>query len=238
LFFLLWNIGGWVDLKSKAALFARQMPELLLIPAVGLLVWVPQFLYWHQVAGHWLHYSYVDEGFFFLKPRLFEVVTGFRKGWLIYTPAMAFALLGLVQLYRNHRATFFAVLAFLGVNLYVVSSWWCWWYGGSYGQRALIESYAIMSLPLTALIAWSLARGRIGTVAALAISVLLILHNGFQIAQIKTGALHMENMTRTAYFLSLGRLQPTPEYQAALRSPDFAAARKGLPESGWHMASE
>ena len=233
LVFLLWDVGGWADVKSKVVLLAGRMAELLLIPAAALLVWVPQFLYWHQVTGHWLHYSYVDEGFFFLRPRLLEVVAGFRKGWLVYTPAMVFALLGLGPLFRRHRGIFWAVLVFLLANLYVVSSWWCWWYGGSHGQRALIESYAVMALPLAALIAWSFERGRAGAVAVLAVSALLVLHNGFQLAQMKTGALHMENMTRSAYFRSFGRLQPTPQYQAALRPPDFAAARRGLPESEW-----
>mgnify|MGYP003593392854 CR=1 FL=1 len=129
---------------------------------------------------------------------------------------------------------FWPVFVFLLANVYVVSSWWCWWYGGSYGQRAFIESYAVLALPLAALIQWGLGQGSGGASAVLCVAGALVLHNGFQMIQLKSGALHMENMTRAAYFKTWGRVQPSQEFKARLRVPDFAAARQGRSESEWN----
>lgn len=233
LVFMLWDVGSFSDLKRKAAFFLRHGRAIALIGVLALLVWAPQFLYWKTVTGHWLHYSYVDEGFFFLHPRIWEVLFGFRKGWLVYTPAMGFALLGFPLLYRVNRSLFWSSFVFLLVNIYVVSSWWCWWYGGSYGQRAFIESYVVLAFPLAALAQWALDKGRFAAGAALGVALLLVLHNFFQLLQLKTGTLHMENMTRAAYFKTWGHVRPTPEYYSLLRTPDFDAARAGRPESDW-----
>ena len=37
---------------------------------------------------------------------------------------------------------------------------WLWWYGGSIGQRALVQSYAVLALPWAAAVAWLLQPGR------------------------------------------------------------------------------
>ena len=233
LVFVLWDVGSFSDLKRKARFFLRQGWAIAWIGALALLVWTPQFLYWKEVTGHWLHYSYVDEGFFFLRPKIAAVLVGFRKGWWVYTPAMAFAVLGIPLLRRACRPLFWSTVVFLLANVYVVSSWWCWWYGGSYGQRAFIESYAVLAVPLAALVQWGLDKGRVAAGATFGLAFLLILHNLFQLAQLKNGALHMENMTRGAYGAAWGRLRPTPEFTARLRAPDFTAARQGRAEADW-----
>lgn len=233
LVFLLWNVRSFDDLKHHGMLYWKHCGWFLLGGAAAMLVWVPQLLYWKQATGCWLYYSYGDENFFFLRPKLFDVVVGFRKGWLVYTPAMILAIAGFPCLYRFNRGLFWNSLSFLLVNVYVVASWWCWWYGGSYGQRALIESYAVMALPMAALIQWAWAQGVRGVVAVLGLAGVLVIHNGFQLLQLRSGALHMENMTRSAYMEAWGKRLPTPAYEACLRRPDFAAARLGLAEREW-----
>lgn len=149
---LLWNVSGLKSLKEKVRdLFKNHKTDLLLIiffcGALGFL----QMFYWKQVAGKWLLMSYSNnpgEGFEFFSPYIFEVLFSFRKGWLLYTPMMLFALAGFRQMYKYERKIFWPVLLFFIFNLYIVASWSCWWYAESFGQRALVDSYAIMLLPM------------------------------------------------------------------------------------------
>jgi len=68
---------------------------------------------------------------------------------------MVFAVIGLWMLWRQHRAIFPAVLVFCGVFLYVTAAWDIWWYGGSLGSRAMVQSYAAWVFPLAAFVEWA-----------------------------------------------------------------------------------
>ena len=39
------------------------------------------------------------------------------------------------------------ILAILLLALYIFSSWWCWWFGGAFGYRSLVEFYALLAFP-------------------------------------------------------------------------------------------
>jgi hypothetical protein len=67
---------------------------------------------------------------------------------------MVFAIFGLFFLPENIKKLKWSILIFTIINIYVVFSWWCWWYGGTYGQRVMIESYALLIIPLAAFVKW------------------------------------------------------------------------------------
>jgi hypothetical protein len=67
---------------------------------------------------------------------------------------MLFIIPGFYLLWKKDRSLFQPVFIFLAVNLLLVSSWTGWWYSGSFGMRALMESYVLASIPLAALVAW------------------------------------------------------------------------------------
>ena len=46
------------------------------------------------------------------------------------------------------------MLAFCAVFLYVAAAWDIWWYGGSLGSRAMVQSYAAWIFPLAAFVQW------------------------------------------------------------------------------------
>ncbi|MBC8082021.1 MAG: hypothetical protein H7Z21_02315 [Hymenobacter sp.] len=204
---LLWGVDSVAAARAKLQLFFRRWPDVLLLGG-GLFVGVlPQLLYWKWAAGSFIVYSYQEQGFSFLKPHLLNVLFSFRKGWLIYTPMMLLPLAGFVVLWRRSRALAVPALAFFLLNLWVVSAWDVWWYGGSIGQRALVQSYAVLSLPLAGLLAWALAPERRPAVAwVLApLVVLLIDLNLFQHWQYMYGIIHPENMTRHYYQAIFGK---------------------------------
>ena len=225
IYFLLYGI----QLPGTLRKLTHSWWKLLIVAAAALLVWVPQMVYWHYNTGHWLFYSYGgNERFFFGDPKLLKGLFSFRKGWLVYTPVMLFALTGLVPLYRRHREHFWAITVFLVLNLYVIFSWWCWWYGGSCGLRAMIESYALLAIPLAAWIEWVAGRKTLLRWALLlllaATSVLSAFHNVRYIY----GSIHWDSMTRAAYFDCFLRSHPSDRFPSLLEEPDYEAARNGI----------
>ena len=110
-----------------------------------------QLIYFKYITGSFFYSDYsgnAGEGLDLFAPYTWEVLFSFRKGWLLYTPIMVFALLGFHSLYKRNRAIFWALLTYFIINLWFVSSWTCWWYAESFGQRALIPSYVVLGITL------------------------------------------------------------------------------------------
>jgi len=230
LFFIFYDVKNLQGLKEKGLLFWQKRLQVLFIVLLGFLVLLPQFIYWKTVTGHWVYYSYGKEGFFFLHPQIINVLFSFRKGWFVYTPVMFFAVIGIYFLFKKHKQFFLPVMVLSVVYLYVVSSWWCWWYGGSLGQRELIDIYPVMAFPLAAIISWISSRK-----AWLNYSFgLLLLFSGllgaFANVQYYYGSIHWDSMTRQAYFNSFGRVHPSPCFSKLIKTPDYTNALLGLSE--------
>jgi hypothetical protein len=203
---LFWNISGRQSLREKTARVTANFSRLLIMSSAAIAVGMLQLAYWKYSTGHWLFYSYTNagEGFDFTHPYLKEVLFSFRKGWLIYTPVMVLALAGMVSLYRSARPLFAATLIYFLVNLYVVSSWTCWWYaGGSYSQRALLSSYAVLALPLGFLLRDT--RKRVWRKALYLAAAGLLILNLFQTWQWAHGLIDRTRMTRAYYFAIFGK---------------------------------
>lgn len=231
LVFIFWNVDSFSALKFKFSLFISNKKHILLIIFFAFIVWLPQLFYWKYITGDFLHYSYNEEGFFFLKPKIFKILFSFRKGLFIYTPLMIFAFVGFYSLYKNYKALFFPTLIFTILNIYIISSWWCWWYGGSLGQRAFIESFAIFSLPLTALISAFLTKSLQYRISVYLIALAVIFHAKMQLSKYINGAIHWDSMTRLAYFETFEKVHPTYKFYELLEIPDYQNALKGLPEN-------
>ena len=215
---LLWGVGSLTAARAKLALLRTRWPDVLLLVLGGIIGVLPQPLYWHWATGHFLFYSYGDQHFSFLRPHLWDVLFSFRKGWLIYSPLLLLPLAGLVVLWRSNRALAVPVLAFFLLNLWVVSAWDIWWYGGSIGQRALVQSYAALALPWGAVVAWLLAAERRPAlrVAAVAVVVLLVDLNLFQHWQYMRSIINPEEMNRRYYFAVFNKTMPTQSDYALL----------------------
>ncbi|MDY0041481.1 MAG: hypothetical protein RBS57_14310 [Desulforhabdus sp.] len=224
--FLVWNIDTYRGAKARIAMLSGDLRTTLLLAACAFLVWVPQMVYWKEVTGHLLFYSYVDEGFHFLNPKVFDVLFGFRKGWFVYTPVMLVSVFGFYVLFRTQRKLFWPLAIFFSLNIYVISSWWCWWYGGSYGHRAFIESYVVMAFPLAAFLQTVIAKGSRWRWLTYAFCLLFVVHNFSQLIKVKNGALSFDSMTKDAYLEVLWKLYPTDRYYQLLDPPDFEEAKR------------
>jgi hypothetical protein len=218
---VLWGVGSLAAAGQKLALLRTRWLDVLALAVGGMLGVLPQALYWHWASGHWLVYSYGDQHFSFLKPHTLQVLFSFRKGWLLYSPLLLLVLAGFGPLWRWHRGLAVPALAYFLLNLWVVSAWDIWWYGGSIGQRALVQSYAVLALPWAAAVAWVLApgRGRLVSAAAAVAVVLLIDLNLFQHWQFSRNIIHPEEMNREYYFAVFSKTAPTQADYALLDVP-------------------
>lgn len=206
------GLPGWSQLREHVAGLWRWWKQIALALLIALFIGSLQLLYWKWLTGRFLYMSYNNpgEGFEFLHPYTWEVLLSFRKGWYIYTPIMAVATAGIFLLRRHLPELRWSIGVFFLLNLYVVSSWSCWWYADSFGQRALVQSYAVMALPLGAVLMWLKSRRAWQSAFGALVLVALTAFNLFQLHQSTLGLIHTSRMTWPAYQAVFGSLQRPP----------------------------
>ncbi|MCT4582174.1 MAG: hypothetical protein N4A35_12250 [Flavobacteriales bacterium] len=210
---LLWEVKNWDGFKEKvAAIWSKHRKHLLLAVIVAFGVISLQLIYWKTYTGHFVYNSYnnVGEGLDLLAPHTLNVLFSFKKGWLIYTPMMLLAIGGFYFLKKEKPTYFLSFFSFFVLNLYLVSSWTCWWYAASFGQRALVQSYVVMAIALAFFIQ-ALLKMKILPKTVGAIFVILFLGlNLFQNYQFRLGIIHGHRMTAAYYQAVFGRLDVQP----------------------------
>jgi hypothetical protein len=125
----------------------------------------------------------------------------------------------------------FPIILFLILNLYIVFSWWCWWYGGSFGQRSLIESYALLALPFAAFIKFISEKKWYYNIIFYAIALFFVWLNIFQTYQYEHHSLHWDAMTKELYFKQFGKLDIISDFDKYLDHPNYEDAVKGISSS-------
>ncbi len=143
---------------------------------------------------------------------------------------MFFALAGIVFLRKTAPSLFLPVLVFVVINIYVVYSWWCWWYGGSFGSRPMIDIYGIMALPLAILTekAWRKGHWMKGVLILVFAGFLWLTQ--FQMMQYRKSLLHWDSMTKEAYWGIFGRHTWPQGYDQMIQVPDYEKALRGEEE--------
>ena len=194
---------------------------------IGLGLLFLQLSYWKFSTGNWLHYSYGEERFYFLKPHIIEGLFSYRKGWLLYTPLMALAIAGFAFLKNKVPELFYPILLFTVLNIYIVFSWWCWWYGGSFSARALVESYALLSVPLAATVERLWNSGRISRIVSGVVIVFFIYLNLFQSRQYRISLLHYESTSKELYWAAFLTYEIPANYEELLDPIDSEKAFRG-----------
>jgi len=216
---LFWGVFNMTTLKAKLKLLYQYKGQMLLFVVILILCGLPQLLYWKMTTGKFIFYSYggnAGEGFEFFSPFITQVLFSFRKGWLVFTPLMAFSILGFWFLYKKNREIFVSLFLYFIVNVYIVSSWSCWWYAQSFSQRALIPSYPVMAIAFGGFLFWIFSKGKLVKGIVLTIIGLLILLNIFQSWQFHKGIIHADRMTKAYYCAVFGKTSAKPEYAELL----------------------
>lgn len=88
---------------------------------------------------------YQQESFILSQPNILKFLFSYQKGFFVYAPAFLVLLVaGTIRFV--HKRAYWKLLSFYGALfglVYVLSSWWVWFYGGSYGTRVMVDYYAL-----------------------------------------------------------------------------------------------
>lgn len=188
----------------------------IIIAAGMMLPFVLQLLYWKFNTGEWIYFGYKNpaEGFGYPAQYLIKNLFYYRKGWLVYTPVMIFALLGFVILFKQKRVLFWSIAPFFVVNFTIICSWSVWWWAESYGHRAMIESYALLVFPLACLTE-SILKSKFSGLY-IVITVLLCVLNIFKLWQYSVGIINPSRMTKEYYWTNFLATKQNPHTNSLL----------------------
>lgn len=230
IFPLLFKVHSLISLKERISLLKTHILQLLVMFVFSLIIWIPQFIYWKMASGNYLFYSYTEEGFFFTDPQILNALFSFRKGWLLYTPIMTFALIGLGWMtYKKEKMSYSLILS-ITIYFYVATCWWDWWFGGSFGYRTMIDMMPLLAFGLAYFIQQTLQFSKIYKTTTITLLCILLSFNLFQTRQSHEGLLHHDSMTKAAYFKILFKLQSQitrDEVKPFLKTPNYESAKKG-----------
>jgi hypothetical protein len=219
---------GIKSIKNRFAFILDHKGLFVIAAAAYALMGFFQMIYWKGITGKWIYYSYGDEGFNFKDPQILSGLTSFHNGWLIYTPIMVFALIGILFLIKK-RDWLWSILLFLPIHIYITYSWWCWYYINGFGSRPMVETYALLSIPLGYTILYSRrfnwSRYLLGVIV-----ILLAILNIFQTHQLSKGVMWSETASKAYYMSTFGKTtlnkRDLIHYESNETQPDTSKYKK------------
>ena len=227
--FLLYKIESFSSLNKRLYWLIQHYKKLTISIVISVLIGSVQFFYWKWATGNWFFNSYVGEQFYFNQPRIIEFLFSYRKGWLVYTPIFIFSFLGLCKMYMRKNPWFFSILIMLPVLVYLFSSWWCWWFGGGFGMRPMIDYYPLLIIPLGEILSTKISYKKYILNFILAGFVSL---NLFQTLQRRNLVIHWDSMSKESYWaffttIKMKNAQDWERQKILLNAPDYNKARNG-----------
>ena len=230
----LMEVSSLKAFKTRFQYFLKQYKQVIVMMVLAFLVFFIQMLYWKTQTGDWLYYSYKDEGFHFDNPHILDGLLSYRKGLLVYTPILIFGFIGWILIglgvikHERWRLTFGIMVPLF---FYIVFSWWCWWYGGGFGNRATIEIFPLLIIAGAFFFQFIKDKNKWILLGITPVFGFLIYLNVIQSKQMVKGLLHHDGMTKAAYWENFMVLDnTTPQYYDMLRMPDYENAKLGEPE--------
>jgi hypothetical protein len=112
--------------------------------------------------------------------------------------------------------------------VWILSSWSCWWYAGSFSQRSMVQSYPEMAIGLAALIA-VMTNGKLLNKLLLSMISVFVMLNLFQSWQFENRIINASRMTKEYYWTIFGRIS-VPEGAEKLLMINRPSVQKTLPE--------
>ena len=174
-------------------------PKYLAIGILSILLILSiQMIAWYIQTDEIIIYSYKGEHFNFLDPAFFKILFGYEKGLFVYAPALLFSFFGILFWIKDKN--YFLLISwilFFSILTYILSSWWCWTYGCSFGLRAYIDYYGIFCIPIAILFQ------RINIYIKLLLLIILSFTaylNIIQTYQYKNYFLHWDQMNKEKYW--------------------------------------
>lgn len=224
---LLWGISTRHDLVLRLRLYEKEWSKVLLAGSAAVGVMLLQPIYWKYATGEWLVYTYGEQGFTWFSPQIDDVLWSAKAGWLVYSPIMLLAIAGMFLLRKQQPHVFPAVVIYCLSALYVTSAWDIWWYGGSLGQRAMVQAYPLWAFGMGAFWVWAWKKPWSRWFFSSLSLVCIYLSIWWCHQAHKGGQFHAEQMTRQYILSVLGKWNKHPDDLKFLDTEDrFDGARR------------
>lgn len=164
-----------------------------------------QLIYYKVATGSFLVYSYGGEGFNFLSPHFVDILFSYRKGLFLYTPFYFLAFLMVFILWKKSRYLLVSWLVFFTLLTYVFSSWWMWYYGGSFSGRVFVEFIPFLLFPFALGLneVYTREKWKIGIIS---LSFLLLVLCQIQTFQYRYEEIHWSEMNKEKYWRNFLRI--------------------------------
>lgn len=206
---ILWGIGTWSGIKERIQFVLSNKRYMSVAVICTALVGSLQLFYWKLAGGEWIIYSYQDQGFSWLRPHVFAASISYKAGWFTYTPVMILSIIGIPFLWFKYPKLRFAVMAVFAFATYITFAWDIWWYGGSLGQRAMIQYYVVIAFVIAAFIQ---ELKRFGLLILSLFIIICTYYNFWLTIQAHTGRLFVTaQMTKAFFWKVVGRWEVSEE---------------------------
>lgn len=198
---LLWGVTSFESLKKRGRFLLEYKNQLLITVVVCLVIALPQMMYWYAKTGSILYDSYKNPGvgLDIFWPHIIDALFSFRKGWLIYTPIMLFAVFGFVAMYKQRKELFIGLFVPFAISFYIMASWTEYWYGSSFSMRPVITQYPILLIAMGFFFVWVEKQQVVIRSSVLILTLFFIGLNQFQWWQLRNYILHDSRMTAAYY---------------------------------------
>ena len=207
LFSLPFFAGSFLRFKNGLHLIFKSYKILIVSVVIGALIMGIQLLVYKLSTGQFFIYSYGTDRFYFLDPHMIDILFSYRKGLFLYTPIYFISTLGIFLLWRFKKFETLTFFGFFILITYVLSSWWMWYYGGSFSSRVYVEYLPVFMILLG--LSLQQLKVRWSKIASITLIVLLIGLCQIQTFQYRYGEIHWSEMTKDQYwnvFLRIDRL--------------------------------
>ncbi len=177
IFLVLYNVNTSALLHERVSFLRRHSKQLFLAIPFFFVLFVPQLLYWKEMTGQWVKYSYLYEHFDYLtRPKMLEVLIDPQNGLFAWAPVLLLFVWGVVMYRKDERANAWGVGIVFVVITYLFASWCAWWFGGAYGHRCYVEYYTVLIFPLAVTVDRLLTAKRYVVVALVALLILFFFY--------------------------------------------------------------
>ncbi len=212
-FLLPFVAGSWQSFQNGVLVAVKNKWQLILGILYFLVVVSLQFIYYKLATGHFFVYSYGTEEFDFLNPHIFDILFSYKKGLFLYTPVYLLSVGGLCFYLKKEKYSFYTGFIFFFLITYIFSSWWQWYYGGSFSSRVYVEFLPVFAIWLG--VALGSIMGRFTKITAVSMLALLTIICQIQTYQYRYYQIHWSDMNKEKYwqvFLRQDRLSEKPEH--------------------------
>ena len=135
------------DITKRRVIMQKTLATWFVILSV---FFIPQLIYWQISTGSITSLGYFNESFNFLQPQLLNILFSVYNGLFFWHPLLLLVFPGFYYWWKSgeDKSLSKSISIFLIVLVYILSSWWAWWFGYAFGMRPFIDFYILFLIPI------------------------------------------------------------------------------------------